>query len=65
MHIELSSPSPPYPHASRFSNDIVIGRNIHHHYQEEEDEEKEEEVKQPQCAHPRPLDNHNVVCSNK
>ena len=37
---------------------------LHYYYQEEEDEDKEEDVKEPQCAHPLPLDNHNVIGSN-
>ena len=37
---------------------------LHYHYQEEEDEDKEEEVKEPQCAHPPPLDNDDVIDSN-
>ena len=32
---------------------------LHYHYKEEE-----EEVKEPQCAHPPPLDNDDVIGSN-
>ena len=38
---------------------------LHYHYQEEEDEDKEEEVKEPQCAHPPPLDNDDLIGSNQ